>query len=640
MSDNMSIRRGTPLTVTRLEDRLTPTINVLYDFRFDTAGFFTNHPDRIATIRAAAAELGGQFADTLTAIPFPTTPGEFWKAQFERPSGVGQDEEITNLLVPSNSIVVFVGARDLFGEPVEASSGRDVFGSPAWNDLVRGRGQANSYGAGTATDYSPWGGSITFDLFNNWHYGLEPPGGSTEYDLYMATQKALLHILGFGTGDAWNRIASGDQFFGPQAVGLFGGPVPLDDGPDGELNYVWAEDTLSQGQRTLMDRDLEDGERIKPTPLDLAAMTDIGWTLQSLSPPPPPAAPPPPVAPPAPIPAGTVLHVVGTGEGGPARFTLNDAATFTQLASYTPYPGFGGLPAFTGGIRATTADVDSDGVDDIIVGPGPGIPTDIRVYSGANFPVSPDTSLFANGYAFESSFTGGVFVAAGDINRDGVPDIVVTPDEGGGPRVRIVSGKDRTILADFLGVDDANFRGGARTTVGDMNGDGTPDLIVAAGFGGGPRVGIFDGRTLRPGVVPQKLVNDFFVFEQQLRNGAYVAAGDVNGDGYADLIAGAGPGGGPRVFILSGFGLTQQGGTFTVVANFFAGDTNGRGGVTVTAKDIDADHRADIITGAGKGSQSVVTTYLGSTTSPNGLPPTYQRYLVFESSFLGGVYVG
>jgi hypothetical protein len=233
-----------------------------------------------------------------------------------------------------------------------------------------------------------------------------------------------------------------------------------------------------------------------------------------------------------------------------------------------------------------------------------------------------------------------VFLSAGDINKDGVPDLVVTPDEGGGPRVRVVSGKDRTIIADFLGIDDAAFRGGARTAVGDLNNDGNVDLVVAAGFGGGPRVAVFDGKSLRPGSVPVKLVSDFFLFEQELRNGAYVAVGDVSGDGYADLIGGGGPGGGPRVYGLSGFGLTQQGGTQTVVCNFFAGDTENRGGVPVAVKNIDGDQRADIVAGAGSGAQAVVTTYLGTTITPTASPAPYHRFLVFESSFLGGAYVG
>lgn len=623
--------------VLQLEDRVTPAINVLFDFRFDDSGFFTNHPDRIATIRAAATDVGNRFSDTLAAIPFPANPAtNFWKAQFDHPSRINSPEEITNLLVPANSIVVFVGARDLVGPLTVESSNRAVFGNFDWNNLVIGRGQANSYGP-QATDFSPWGGSITYDLIANWHFGLEPPGGSTEFDLFMATEKALFHVLGFGASEAWSRIASGNTFFGPNAAAVNNNqPIPLTSG-----NYEWVDGTLSQGQRTLMDANLEDGERILPTALDLAAMQDIGWTPQGASPPPaPPAAPPPPIAPAAPIPAGTHLHVVGSGEGVVARFNLNDAETFTQLATYTPYTPFGGGSDFTGGVRAVTADLNQDGVEDVIVGPGPGIPTEVKVFSGANFPVSPDTSLFASGYAFEPAFTGGVFLSVGDINKDGVPDVVVTPDEGGGPRVRIVSGKDRSVIADFLGIDDPNFRGGARTTVGDFNNDGNVDLVVAAGFGGGPRVAIFDGTSLRPGSTPKKLVADFFLFEQALRNGAYVAAGDVDGDGYADLIGGGGPGGGPRVYGLSGAALTQQGGAQVAVANFFAGDTNNRGGVPVTTKDIDGDKRADIVAGSGEGAQSVVTTYLGSGITPAGTPVPYQRYLVFDASFLGGVFVG
>jgi hypothetical protein len=632
----MPVRRPFVFAHAELEDRVVPAINILFDFRFDDLGFFTDNPDRITTLRAAAAEVGALFTDELSSIPFPSSPNDSWVAVFDRPGGVGQEEKVVNLLVPENSIVVFVGARELFGDKTEESSGREVYGSAEWTDIVLGRGQENSFGL-EATDYSPWGGSITYDLIADWHFGLEPPGNPDEFDLYMATQKALFHILGFGSSEAWNRLGGTGDFFGPKAVEIYGTTIPLTDG-----NYEWEEDVLSQGQRTLMDAELEDGERIEPTALDLAAMEDIGWVLQGTSPPPPPppAAPRPPVLPPAPIPPGRPLHVVGTDVGTSAQFTLNDAATFIQLAAFNPYAGFGSGNEFTGGIRAVTADINQDGIEDVITGPGPGIPTEIRVYSGANFPVSPETSLLASGYAFETSFIGGVFLAVGDVNQDGVPDVAISPDQGGGPRVRIVSGKDRTMLADFFGIEDPNFRGGARTALGDFNGDGNVDLAVAAGFGGGPRVALFDGASLRPGSTPVKLVSDFFVFEPTLRNGAYVAAGDINGDGFGDLIAGGGPGGGPRVYGLSGQGLTQQNGAIVEVANFFAGDVENRGGVRLATKNIDGDNRADIVAGAGVGVQSVVTTYLGTTIAPGITPPAYHQYLVFEPEYLGGVYVG
>jgi hypothetical protein len=72
-------------------------------------------------------------------------------------------------------------------------------------------------------------------------------------------------------------------------------------------------------------------------------------------------------------------------------------------------------------------------------------------------------------------------LVAGDLNGDNVADLVVSPDQGGGPRVRVFSGEDNFApLADFFGIADANFRGGARVAVGDVNGDGVDDLIVAS----------------------------------------------------------------------------------------------------------------------------------------------------------------
>jgi len=58
--------------------------------------------------------------------------------------------------------------------------------------------------------------------------------------------------------------------------------------------------------------------------------------------------------------------------------------------------------------------------------------------------------------AFESRFTGGVYVAAADLTGDGKADVIATPDEGGGPRVDVYSGSDFTKLASFFGIDDPN----------------------------------------------------------------------------------------------------------------------------------------------------------------------------------------
>jgi hypothetical protein len=129
-------------------------------------------------------------------------------------------------------------------------------------------------------------------------------------------------------------------------------------------------------------------------------------------------------------------------------------------------------------------------------------------------------------------------------------------------------------------------------------------------------------------------VNDFFAFEESLRNGVYLAAGDVNGDGLSDLIAGGGPGGGPRVFVIDGRTLVT-GGTLSPVANFFAGDANARDGVRVAVKDLDGDSLADIVAGTG----SRLTAFTGVSAIASTQPAITLEFTAFptnsESVFVG-----
>jgi hypothetical protein len=349
----------------------------------------------------------------------------------------------------------------------------------------------------------------------------------------------------------------------------------------------------------------------------------------------------------APFVSATVTDVV---DGDTSAFSatvarpprgLDGRLAFAAAGSDTPtvnlYDSSGAIAAtltafdasFTGGVRVAAGDFNGDAVPDVIAATGPGTVTRVRV-------IDPVTQkILFDVQPFESSFTGGVYVSAGDLNGDGTADIVVSPDEGGGPRVDVYSGKGFGKLASFFGIADPNFRGGARTAVGDVNNDGRADLAVAAGFGGGPRVAVFNGKTVTTGT-PTVLFNDFFAFEQTLRNGVFIAVGDINDDGFAEVIAGGGPGGGPRITAFSGKGLlTNQ---YVPVANFFAGNDTNRGGVRIAARDLNADGSFEIMAGDGPGGEGRLRVYTGSDLIQGGTDPRLN--VVAFGSAVGGVFVG
>ena len=333
----------------------------------------------------------------------------------------------------------------------------------------------------------------------------------------------------------------------------------------------------------------------------------------------------------------------GGPTNGTAQLLIPSAGTYSPGPVLTPFPGAGA------NVRGAVGDVNNDGFDDTVLVSGPGIPIQFVVISGTDNTtvLVPPTSPFAG----SEDFTGGGFISVSDIEGDGFAEIIITPDLGGGPRVSIftLSSTGIVLRANFFGIDDPNFRGGVRTAAGDVNNDRFNDLAVAAGFLGGPRVALFDGRTILDGATPARLINDFFAFPgddaTRLRNGAYVAIGDINGDLFADLIFGGGPGGAPRVFILSGTIISAGdigGAQANPIANFFvAGNSADRGGVRVASKDADGDLRSDLLTGSGTNSPARVRVYLGANFTGAGEPVVVQDLPLFGNAVLAdGVYVG
>jgi hypothetical protein len=323
--------------------------------------------------------------------------------------------------------------------------------------------------------------------------------------------------------------------------------------------------------------------------------------------------------------------------------------TFDPSNPQVPFPGKQTFfPTFHGSVRTATADLTGDGTPDLVGGAGPGGGPNVIIYDGTT------GAKVADFFPYELTFTGGVFVVAGDVNGDGKADLIVTPDQGGGPVVAVYDGaklaaglNENAQISRFFGIDDPVFRGGARASVGDVNGDGKGDILVSAGFLGGPREALFDGAGLTATGAPPKLVGDFFAFEDSLRNGANVTLGDLTGDGRADLVFGGGPGGAPRVRVFDGTKLLAAGPFSSLdeidelaqVANFFAADPSTRGGIRLTVGK--SAGRGALFTGSGESDPAEVRVFLASTLVGIPDPSPDQVLSVFDGAILAdGVFVG
>jgi hypothetical protein len=229
------------------------------------------------------------------------------------------------------------------------------------------------------------------------------------------------------------------------------------------------------------------------------------------------------------------------------------------------------------------------------------------------------TAVLREFLAYDPGFTGGVSVAAGDVNGDGKADIVTGAGAGGAPHVRVFDGVTGEELLGFL-TYDPGFTGGVNVAAGDVTGDGRADIITGAGPGGGPHVKVFDAATGAE-------VRSFFAYDPGLRAGVFVATGDVTGDGIADLVTGPGAGGAPHVRVFDGATLAE-------VQGFFAYAPGLPGGVRVGAAYANPDGRADIVTGAGPGGAPHVRVFDGGTLAE------LVGFFAYDPAFLGGVFVG
>ena len=296
--------------------------------------------------------------------------------------------------------------------------------------------------------------------------------------------------------------------------------------------------------------------------------------------------------------SGSMVVAQGFGSAPTVERIDKQGKTLAVFSAYDPH--------FRGGVRVAMGDVNGNGKEEIITGAGPGGGPQIRIFDLSG-------KLINQFFALDPSNRGGVFVTTGDVNHDGVDEILVTQDNGGNGQVRIFN-KRGEMQGTFYPFGRTTLP--VHVTVGNFDDD--PEMEIASTLGGknkDHRVRVFDanGRYLRDftaipsvstglrvstlHVVGQKtdeilvsaekgsspwfsvyqaaggLLYSNLAYAQNFKGGVDITSGDLNGDGIPEIYTTPLSLGGPQIRSFNAF--TDP------VGSFFVFNEKNRNGLSI-----------------------------------------------------------
>lgn len=258
------------------------------------------------------------------------------------------------------------------------------------------------------------------------------------------------------------------------------------------------------------------------------------------------------------------------------------------------------------GIRLAVADVNSDLVPEIITVPMAGAAPRVRIFNSAG-------KIKNQFYAYSTTFTGGTNLAVGDVNADGKNEIITVPASGTSTaKVRIFRNTG-SIVKQFTAYG-GSVKGGFHVVAGDVNTDGTVDVIISPGPGNAPQIAMFKGNG--------SLIGRVNAYSSSFRGGVLVSVGDVNANLINELVVTPESQAAARVRVLTYKGVQ--------ISQFYAYANTSRGSFSTFVADVDMDGFREIVIApvAGLGPQIKVFNYLGT---------AEKAFNIYATSFRGGL---
>ncbi len=316
-------------------------------------------------------------------------------------------------------------------------------------------------------------------------------------------------------------------------------------------------------------------------------------------------------------------HVVVTpnNDGGPQTRVFEEDGTV--VASWFSY-----ATDLRGHFEAVSADIDADGVEEYVTVPGVGFGAQVRAFE-------ENGALKNQFFAYDTGYRGGLKIAAADLDADGDEDIIVGPaKDGSAMNTRAYTWNTTTgqfDLLDWFWFGGTDNTGVAHLTTGDVDADGTPEII---GTDGGAEVYVYDyttaGGFANFGDNAATATESFVPYDANAK--AHVATGDLDGDGDDEIITAVLEKGGPNVRAYRWSGTS-----FDLVDWVMTHQEGFHGGLNLAVGDVDGDARAEVtVAPRGEGGPNVRTYYLSATTGELTLK---DWQFAFQEGYKGGVNV-